>query len=200
MWTVLIGPVAMLLALAAGFYAFIAGYAIWLIFTRTIRSSVGWVHGRRFSPIYIPLQLGSEWAGAVIKIWVYFHPVKQTWMNRGNRTQDSSKETPLRTLRAGLANYYSIASSATFVLIVGCYLGIIPLKKEFPLLTRSLWPSSEAKEEPQKDVLQIRPGSPRMFGTDVAQAPLPTGSNEISPVEISPIRKVGFTIEYGDRR
>ena len=134
MWTVMIGPVAMLLACFAGRYDFVAAYAIWLIATRTIRATIGWVHGRRFSPVYVPLQLASEWCGAVVKMWVYFHPVKQTWLNRGNRTLDSSKSIRFPKVRAGLANYYFGYAIAGFVLAVGMYIGLVPILDELPLL------------------------------------------------------------------
>lgn len=134
MWTVLIGPSAITLAALAGYVEFIAGYVIWLVFTRTIRVTCGWVHGRRISFWYIPLQLASEWVGAVVKVWVYFHPVKQTWMNRGNRTLDSSKQVSYRRTRQSLANYYYTVSVLCFLLFVGNYTGLIPLVRDLPLL------------------------------------------------------------------
>ena len=134
MWTVLIGPTALILAAVSGYTQFIAGYVIWLVATRTVRVACGWVHGRRISFWYVPLQLVTQWVGAVVKIWVYFHPVKQTWMNRGNRTLDSSKQVSFRRTRQSLANYYYATSVLCFLLFVGNYTGLMPLVRDLPLL------------------------------------------------------------------
>ncbi len=80
----------------------------------------------------------SEWLGAVVKIWVYFHPVKQTWLNRGNRTLDSSAQVSLRRTRQGLANYYYAISYLCFVLLVGTYTGLLPLSRDLGLMIRDL--------------------------------------------------------------
>jgi glycosyltransferase Alg8 len=136
MWTTLIGPVACVCAALVGKLEFIAAYTLWVLITRTLRVSAAWRHSRRVSFCYIPLQLLSEWLGAAVKTWIYFHPVKQNWQNRGNRTLDSSRLSRLRHLRLGLASYHYGLCWLLFVLTIGAYVGLLPIVHELPLL----WP------------------------------------------------------------
>ena len=133
MWTALIGPVAWVCALIAGRFDFVAAYLLWVLFTRTVRVTAAWRHGRRISFWYIPLQFLSEWVGAFVKVWVFFHPVKQSWLNRGARTMDSSKQAPFHWLRTAIASYTYGLCWMVFLLAVGAYLGLFPLLKELSL-------------------------------------------------------------------
>ena len=133
-WTVLIGPLTLLLSWALGRYDLAAAYVLWLLATRTLRSAAAWRHGRRFSACYIPLQLCSEWVGAVVKMWVFFHPVKQNWLNRGKRTLDSSRHASFRFVRRGLATYFYAVSFLLFAFGVGLYSQLVPFVPELPLI------------------------------------------------------------------
>ena len=137
MWTALIGPVASVCALCCSEYRFVAIYMLWVLFTRTVRVMAAWKHGQRISFWYIPLQFLSEWVGSLVKIWVYFHPVKQTWMNRGNRTLDSTKQARFRRTRLAVASYSYSLCCFLFVLAVGTYIGLFPIIRELPLVLRN---------------------------------------------------------------
>lgn len=158
LWTVMIGPTGLLLALLTGRYDFACAYGLWLLFTRTLRVLPSCQHGRRISPLYVPMQLFSEWLGAIVKMWVYFHPVKQNWLNRGNRTLDSSKQASYRHVRRGLAtSMYGIAV-VSFVFLVGIYTSLIPILHELPLAKRS-------EEEKAGMAASIRPQNVTLFGS-----------------------------------
>ena len=156
MWTVLVGPTATLLAVLAGDWQFAACYLIWLLATRTCRVAAAWRHGRRISLWYLPLQLFSEWVGGAVKVWVFFHPVKQTWFNRGNRTLDSSRATTFPRVRRSLATCYCAAAAGLFVLAVGCYTGLLPIAGEL----RLVFPGAPA---------------PQTAAPALVESPLPTG-------------------------
>ncbi|MDZ4781570.1 MAG: glycosyltransferase [Planctomycetia bacterium] len=134
-WTVLIGPTGMLLSIWHGRWGITASYVLWLLATRTFRVASAWKHSRRISLWYIPLQVASEWVGAAVKVWVVFHPVKQTWLNRGNRTLDSSRSVPFAGLRRRLATFYCCVAVTAFVLSVGAVTQFIPFLHELPLIT-----------------------------------------------------------------
>jgi glycosyltransferase Alg8 len=140
-WTVLIGPTCLVLGLVYGRWELVASYVLWLLATRTIRVTAAWRHGRRFSLWYVPLQVLSEWTGAVVKVWVVFHPVKQTWLNRGNRTVDATGAISFARIRRSVATLYCIAAVLTFVLVVGAFTQLIPFGREFRLIWGSQRPT-----------------------------------------------------------
>ena len=66
-----------------------------------------------------PLQFLSEWVGAFVKVWVFFHPVKQSWLNRVLARWDSSKQAPFHWLRTAIASYNYGLCWMVFLLAVG---------------------------------------------------------------------------------
>ena len=137
MWTVLIGPASISLAIASGYTEFAAAYVLWLMVTRTVRVCMSWWHGRRLSFWYIPIQLLSEWVGAAVKIWVYFNPVKQTWLNRGNRTLRAGRDAGLARIRNVLAGFYCLVSVTAFLVCVGSYTNLVPVLSESDFILRA---------------------------------------------------------------
>jgi glycosyltransferase Alg8 len=157
-WTVLIGPTCMLLGIYHGRWGLTASYLLWLLATRTFRVASAWRHSRRVSLWYIPLQVASEWVGAAVKVWVVFHPVKQTWLNRGNRTLDSSKSVAFAGLRRRLATFYCCVAVLAFVLSVGAITQFIPFVHELPLVSGARRATAEAGFAP------ARSDAPVFFG------------------------------------
>jgi glycosyltransferase Alg8 len=133
MWTVLLGPCGALLALGTGRYEVAAAYLLWVLGTRLGHATIAWRHGRRFSAYYIPLQILSDWAIALTKLWVLFHPAKQQWLNRGARTVDTPRGATRYALRAGLAHYLYAFSCAALLIVVGLLSGFLPFLREAPL-------------------------------------------------------------------
>ena len=142
MWAVLVGPAVAVLALLAGRYEIAAGYLLWVLCSRICHAAMAWRQGRRFSAYYVPLQVLSDWVVALTKMWVMFHPAKQHWLNRGARTLDSTRGSALFALRTGLAHYLSGFSCVALVIIVGLFVGLLPLLREARLF---LYPSPKPK-------------------------------------------------------
>jgi hypothetical protein len=130
MFTVLAGPVICLAALAEGHAGVAAGFALWLLLSRVAHSAIAWRHGRRGSAFYVPLVLLSDWATALTKIWVMFHPAKQAWLNRGARHLDTTRQARDYSLRAGLAHYLWGFTCAGALLLLGVATGVFPLWRE----------------------------------------------------------------------
>jgi len=136
-FTVLIGPLIFIMALCAGRLDIAAAYLIWLLGTRLLHAAISWYHGGRFSAFYVPLQVLSEWAISVTKIWVLFHPAKQRWQNRGGRSLDSTRGNRLYHWRTALAHYLYALTCAMVILGVGLAGGFLPLVREAGLYLRA---------------------------------------------------------------
>lgn len=132
-WTALVGPVLSILGVLAGRYEVAIGYVLWAMVSRSLISVMYWRHGRRVSAFYMPLELLSSWLNAVIKIWVSSHPAKQSWLNRGNRSLDSTKGSASRRMRGVFADYLFYFSMAAFIIGLGCFGELLPFIRESPL-------------------------------------------------------------------
>lgn len=135
-FTVLIGPLIFTMALLAGRFDIAAAYLLWLLWTRGLHASISWYHGGRFSALYPPLQVMSEWAISVTKIWILFHPAKQKWANRGGRSLDSTRNCSLYHWRAALAHYLAVLTVAVAIMGVGIAGGFLPFIREAGLYLR----------------------------------------------------------------
>jgi glycosyltransferase Alg8 len=118
MWTVLVGPIAVLMMALAARWDLACAYILWVMVSRNLRVAPGWLHARRISLVYAPLSALLDWFGALIKIWVVFFPAKQFWFNRGHRELDSTsaKHKVLeRKIAAGSLMTAAILSLFAFV-------------------------------------------------------------------------------------
>jgi hypothetical protein len=132
-WTALVGPMVSLEACFAGYHEVAAGYLLWALVSRLGLAAIAWKHGRRFSAYYLPLQTLAEWANALIKLWVSSHPAKQSWMNRGNQSMDTTRGSAMNWARVAFANFFYGFSMLMFATLIGCYTGILPIHREAPL-------------------------------------------------------------------
>ena len=128
--TVLFGPMVGLMALCAGRYEMAAGYLLWVMCSRLAHAAIACRQGKRFSAYYVPLQVVTDWATALTKLWVTFHPAKQNWLNRGARTFNSTKGSAFYSLRSGFAHYLYGFSCAVVLVAVGLFVGFLPLARE----------------------------------------------------------------------
>jgi glycosyltransferase Alg8 len=126
-WTTLVGPTTTLLALLDGRTDVAAGYLVWVLITRTVRSVPAFLHGRRISLAYGPLSALLDWAAALLKIWVLFFPVRQTWFGRGTQVLDGSRSHPRANARVFVAGMLLSAMAATYVMLVAWFTGRIDL-------------------------------------------------------------------------
>ncbi|QJQ95280.1 MULTISPECIES: glycosyltransferase [Halomonadaceae] len=83
MWTTLVGPsVAILVSLFIR-PSFIFAYLLWILFTRSIATSIlAWQRGR-FSLLWIPLIYYNQVFGAILKTYVSFRFNRQKWSRQG---------------------------------------------------------------------------------------------------------------------
>jgi mannuronan synthase len=93
MWTVLVGPLALVMMTIAGRWDLACAYLLWVIISRTVRVAPAWLHDRRFAIVYAPLSAVFDWAAAIVKIWIVYFPAKQFWFNRGHRALDTTSRS-----------------------------------------------------------------------------------------------------------
>jgi glycosyltransferase Alg8 len=135
-FTVLVGPMFALLAVCLGHFGVAAGYLVWVLSSRWLHAAVSWRHGRRLSFFYPPLQIISDWAIAIMKVWILFHPAKQSWLNRGARTLDSTKSGAFYGLRTAAAHYLCLFTCVMSILLIGAYTGFVAVFRESSLFLR----------------------------------------------------------------
>jgi glycosyltransferase Alg8 len=137
-WTTLIGPTAALYMLERGRPDLVAAYFLWVLCSRLVRSVPSWLHGRRVSFFYAPVAVFSDWAGALVKLWVIAFPARQFWHNRGGRELDSTRGNARVRDRKILAGAMLITRVCLYVLLVGQLIGAIALKPELVRILRAM--------------------------------------------------------------
>jgi mannuronan synthase len=199
-WTVLVGPLACLLAVAAGRFHFVAAYTLWVLGSRTLRVLAACRHGRRISAYYIPMQVASEWGGGMLKVWTWFHPVKQSWLNRGARTLDSTKGHAHRALRGGLATYFCGCTLLVFVFGIASFSEIVPFLRDarlsfFPRHARPATVRASAAGRQQARGGDERPVE--YFGMSKAQDPVTpsTQPRSAAPLDVTAIGSSDQSLE-----
>lgn len=130
MLTILFGPTVALFSVFTGRFEMAAAYLLWVLCSRIAHAAIAWRQGRRFSAYYVPLQIASDWATALTKLWVVFHPAKQNWLNRGARTLNTTRGSAFYGLRTGFAHYLYVFSCAGVVVTVGLFVGFLPIFRD----------------------------------------------------------------------
>ncbi len=135
-WTTLIGPTAAIYMLRRDRADLVAAYLLWVLCSRLVRSIPAWLHGRRVSFYYAPVAVLSDWAGALVKLWVMAFPARQFWHNRGGRELDSTRgATRLRDRRI-VAGSMLVIKLSLYTVLVGQLIGSLPLRADLARLTR----------------------------------------------------------------
>ncbi len=148
MFTVLVGPSICLTALFNCRFGIAAGFALWVLFSRLAHTAICCWHGRRISFWYVPIVPLSDWAMAIIKLWVLFHPAKQSWLNRGRKTLDTTRNSRHFHLQTGLAHYLYGLSCFTLLVVISIVAGFLPLAPEARLFLHGSFPGEISRREP----------------------------------------------------
>ena len=99
MWTTLIGPIVAILVTLFVRPSFIFAYALWILFTRGISTSIlAWQRGR-FSLLWIPLIYYNQVYGALLKTYVSFRFNRQKWSRQGISAGEPGDEKAVRRQR-----------------------------------------------------------------------------------------------------
>jgi glycosyltransferase Alg8 len=138
MWTVLVGPLAVVMMGISGRWDVACAYMLWVIFSRNLRVSPAWLHARRLSIVYAPLSAFLDWAGALIKIWVVFFPAKQFWFNRGHRELDSTAQKQKILERRFAAGGLMASAVLCLVAFVAWLTGTVQVDRDLAIMLDEL--------------------------------------------------------------
>lgn len=126
MWTSLIAPSLLLIALVGGQWVAAGILCSWLAMSRSL--TLVWIFWKREShlkPIHLPILLLSQWSSALIKIWTLMNLPKQRWFNRGDRKLGVEGQRWLQILKSNTSNFLLWSQSFTFGLVLFTLLGLL---------------------------------------------------------------------------
>jgi mannuronan synthase len=138
MWTVLVGPLAVVMMAFAGRWDLACAYMLWVMVSRNLRVAPGWLHARRISIAYAPLSAILDWCSAVVKIWVVFFPAKQFWFNRGHRELDSTSHKHKILERKVAAGSLMTAAILCLVAFVAWLTGTFQVDRDLALMLEEI--------------------------------------------------------------
>lgn len=102
MWTTLIGPSVAIMVTLFVRPSFIFAYLLWIVFTRSIASSVLAMQRGRFSLLWVPLLYYNQICGALLKTYVSFRFNRQKWSRQGiSAGEPNDPRAVLRQRRIG---------------------------------------------------------------------------------------------------
>ena len=126
-WTTLVGPVsALVLSLVSG-PSILGAYFVWVVLTRACAALVLWRYGARFSAASPLLLFASQVANAVIKLFLMFRIVRQSWANRGDQHLADADQS-LRGFRNSMATAVTLLYVGLFLFIVSVQLGVLEFR------------------------------------------------------------------------
>lgn len=115
MWTTLLGPTFASLATMLHSSVYFTIYAFWVMATRGLYCLFLYLTGGRLHPLFPFLLYYTQIVGALVKVYVTFHPYRQRW-TRQNIARD---ETSLHdATNAFLSGIYNVVMAALFVVLV----------------------------------------------------------------------------------
>jgi glycosyltransferase Alg8 len=127
MWTSLITPGLLLLALLLGKWI-LAGLIIsWVSFSRPLMLLIIFM-GRpsHLKPIHYPILVATQWASAVIKVWNQMNMAKQSWNNRGVQGVKVQSKGMVHTVQVNVARFAIFTQTIAFtVMLLWFWFGIL---------------------------------------------------------------------------
>ncbi|MBE9028320.1 glycosyltransferase [filamentous cyanobacterium LEGE 11480] len=125
-WTSLITPSLLLLALIAGNWLTAGIIVAWICFSRPIMLMLLFL-GRisKLKMIHFPILLLTQWVSGALKVQVQMNLVQQKWSNRGNQSVTVTGSARKRVTKHSLASFLVVSQIFSFILVMLCFAGII---------------------------------------------------------------------------
>jgi glycosyltransferase Alg8 len=118
MWTSLITPGILLIFALSGDLHMAATVAAWVLFSRSLMLQVVfWGRPSVLRPLHLPMLIGTQWIGSLIKIWTQMNLAQQRWANRGGQEVDAAGAGAIRLLQRGTSSYL-LFTQAVIVAVV----------------------------------------------------------------------------------
>lgn len=125
-WTSLITPGFLMVALIRADWMAAAVISAWVVFSRSAMLMI--VFRKRQSdlkPVHLMLLLLTQWTSSLVKIWTQMNLAKQKWANRGNQTIDAEGKGKKRIAKLGTSRFLLAAQAFSFVIFLLWLNGVV---------------------------------------------------------------------------
>jgi glycosyltransferase Alg8 len=119
MWTSLITPGLLLLALLLGKWILAGLILSWVCFSRPLMLLIIFM-GRpsHLKPVHFPILVATQWASAVIKVWNQMNMAKQSWNNRGTQSIKAQSKGMVHSVQVNVARFAIVTQTIAFVVML----------------------------------------------------------------------------------
>jgi mannuronan synthase len=144
MWTSLVSPCLLLVALFKGHWFVVGLLLSWLVLSRSLTLSlIFWGRESYLKPEHLGILVLSQWSSALIKIWTQMNLAQQRWFNRGDRKLSASGNRFAQEIAKTTSRFLLWAQAFTFGIILFSLLGnLSPI--EDTIAVWQLYPSAPA--------------------------------------------------------
>ncbi|MGQ4879546.1 glycosyltransferase [Billgrantia sp. LNSP4103-1] len=176
MWTTLVGPTVVILVSLFIRPSFFFAYVLWILFTRSIATSIlAWQRGR-FSLLWIPLIYYNQVWGAMLKTYVSFRFNRQKWSRQGiSAGEPDDPVAARRQRRMGHVLHGFAYGVLLFALILSTGVMTPPDRATLHIAQDRLWERGQNPErldrwlganltDKTRDSVQLPPGHFRLNG------------------------------------
>ena len=125
-WTALITPSLLLLAIVRGQWLVFGILCCWILFSRPLMLSIIFI-GRQshLKPLHLPMLLLSQWSSAGIKVWTQMNLAQQKWANRGNQSISAAGTGVERFLKVNTSKFLMWSQVFAFAIALLGISGIV---------------------------------------------------------------------------
>jgi mannuronan synthase len=124
MWTSLVSPCLLLIAIFKGHWVVIGLLLSWVVFSRSLTLSlIFWGRESYLKPEHLGILVLSQWSSALIKIWTQMNLAQQRWFNRGDRKLSASGNRFAQEIAKTTSRFLLWAQAFTFGIIIFSLLG-----------------------------------------------------------------------------
>ncbi|MGC9526459.1 MAG: glycosyltransferase [Limnospira sp.] len=127
MWTSLITPALLLIALFWGKFLLAGMILCWVGFSRPLMLIIIFI-GRpsHLKPIHFPVLVATQWSSSVIKVWNQMNMAKQSWNNRGNQSINANSSGFVSCLQVIVSRFLLVSQGLAFsIALLWWWLGIL---------------------------------------------------------------------------
>lgn len=150
-WTSLITPGFLLIALLRGEWLATSIIGSWVLFSRSMMLLVVF-RGRPsdLKPIHLVILLATQWSSSLVKIWTQMNLAKQKWANRGNQSISAEGSGKKRLVKLGTSRFLLLAQSFSFVVFLLWLTGVVHPSWDL----EGLWLSQVFNQQPEIQKLE----------------------------------------------
>lgn len=127
MWTSLITPGLLLIALLWGKFVLAGMILCWVCFSRPLMLIIIFI-GRpsHLKPIHFPVLVATQWSSSVIKVWNQMNMAKQSWNNRGTQSVKAESKGFMAWVQLMVSRFLLVSQGlAFFIALLWWWMGIL---------------------------------------------------------------------------